>query len=132
MKHNYKKLQILSAIDVLNRDNSILPSRNKDITRLIGGFQKKQTTSMALSRYFSWGYIKRKKMVRYDKTIKRQRQVCYALTDMGERILTILESRYYAGKDLNLRNAHVPQDCCFADEGVLLEGYNEMKEEGLI
>jgi DNA-binding MarR family transcriptional regulator len=133
MKHNYRKLQILSAIDILNDDNNKCFSRNKDIARLIGGTQSRQNTTKALSRHLSWGYIKRKMGTRYDKNVKVQRQICFKLTDMGEKILNELENRYYKGKDLNLRVGHFPQDVDFSEEGeVLLKGYKEMKEQGLL
>lgn len=132
MKKNYRKLGILLSIDILADKYNPSFSRTKDIKRLIGGYHTLNSTSKALSHYLNWGYIKIKRGKNYDKNVKRQRQVCYDLTDKGERILERLESRYNNGKDLNLKNGHIPHDCCFVDEGVLLEGYKEMKEEGLI
>ena len=133
MKHNYRKLQILTAIDILCDDSNECFSRTKDITKLIGGWQKNHTTSQSLSHYLNWGYIKVKRGKRYDKNVKRQRQICYRLTEMGERVLEKLENRYYAGKDLNLREGHIVADVDFSEEGeTLLLGLEEMQREGLL
>lgn len=132
MQTNYKKLQILRAIDILTDERNISFSRTKDIVRLIGGRSTINNTSRLLSRYLNFGYIKIKKGKRYDKNVKRQRQICYQYTKMGELILEKLLNRYSKGKDLNLKFGHLPRDVDFSKEGKLLEGYKEMKEQGLL
>lgn len=116
MQYNYRKLQVLYAITVCDKNGSYAntPILSKMLDAPV------RTITKCMTRYLDWKYVTRKR-------VRGVRAQCYKLTKLGKHTLKLYMARYLNGTHLNL--VHKPRPCDFKDDGILLTGCRKMRLE---